>query len=100
MQSVTLSSFSAPGSHQLVFIVYFIVYLVGLLVFRSCIRVAVCLTDIFSYTPSLYATLVIIEIIVIANIKFLSASLILSTEFQFLRERSVTSDGLSRCMNV
>ena len=45
MQSVTLSSFSAPGSHQLVFIVYFIVYLV--LAFCSCSRVAVCLPMLF-----------------------------------------------------
>ena len=45
MQSATLSSFYAPGSHQLVFIVYFIVYLV--LALCSCIRVAVCLLMFF-----------------------------------------------------
>src|SRR6218665_1656156 len=37
MQSVTLVSSSAPGSHQLLFVVYFIVYLV--LVSCSCIHI-------------------------------------------------------------
>lgn len=45
--NLPLSSFSAPGAHQLVFIVYFIVYLV--LAYCSCNRVIVCLPMFFSY---------------------------------------------------
>jgi len=47
MQYVTLSSFSDPGSHQLVFIVYYIVYLVSsFLLLYSSSGLSI---DVFSY---------------------------------------------------